>query len=141
MKASILMDPAAVDAFKLDVRAYVTTCKDLQALVKQAGALRKQKSAMEEKVMRSMRTFEVDECQVSDGKVVIKSSKRCGSIKPKVVLEKITEFFGDAEVERAQQLIQILEDSRDVIEKETVRYNKKRRLAETLDEESVSVDN
>ena len=134
------MDQQAVDAFKSEIRTYVSFCEELDALGKQASVLRKQKKEMESKVMQSMRTFEVDVCQVQHGKVVMKTSKRCGSIKPKVVMDKITEFFGDDSA-RAERLIKILEDSREMSETQVVRYNKKRSRAtmEGGDEDSVSV--
>ena len=134
------MDPQAVDSFKSEIRNYVSTCNELEALSKQASALRKQKAAMESKVMQSMRTFEVDVCQVQDGKVMIKTAKRCGGIKPKVAEQKITEFFGGEEAERAQALVRILEESREMSEKTVIRYHhKRRRIAEATDEDTLSV--
>lgn len=133
------VDEQAVDAFKTEIRTYVSTCNELDTISKQASALRKRKKDMESKVMDSMRSFEVDVCQVSDGKVLLKTSKRCGSIKPKVVMEKIAEYFGDAETARAQELIKILEDSRETSETQVVRYSKKRSRAVVDDEDSLSV--
>ena len=43
-------------------------------------------------------------------------------------MDKITEFFGDDSA-RAERLIKILEDSREMSETQVVRYNKKRSRA------------
>lgn len=131
------MDDKALDQFKGDVRAYVNVCNQLDDIGKQSSVLRKEKCDIEAKVKSSMKTFDVDQCQVSDGKVQIKSFKRMGVWKPKAIKETIEKFF-ESDQTRGAALLARLDETRHYEQGESVRYAKKRRVT-NYDEDDCSV--
>lgn len=109
--------PTATD-FKEAVRAYIELHDEITASSKQLRELKHQKDAIGDVILRWMRSNSVDECELPDGKLVRKTSKRTQSLKKEFVFEELKKLTGD-EAKAEASLMNIF-SMRAVVEKEVL---------------------
>lgn len=110
--------------FKDAVKAYIDLHDEISKASKQMRELKKQKDAVGEVILRWMRDNSVDECELPDGKLVRKTSKRTEGLKKEMVLEELKKIIGD-EAKAAASLENII-SMRSIVEKEILTRTVKR---------------
>ena len=88
-------DGDTTSEFKDAVKAYIELHAEITRSSKQLRELRQQKDAVGEIILRWMRSHSVDECELPDGKLVRKTSKRTGTLKREMILEELKKLTGD----------------------------------------------
>lgn len=104
--------------FKEAVKAYIELHDEITASSKQLRELKQQKDAVGEIILKWMRTNSVDECELPDGKLVRKTSKRTQTLKKEFVLEELKNLTGDEA--RAEASMLNIFSRRAVVEKEVL---------------------
>lgn len=102
--------------FKDAVKVYIQLHDEITRSSKQLRELRKQKDAVGDTILGWMRTNAVDECELPDGKLIRKTSKRTEGIKKEFVLEELKSLTGDEA--RASACLQNIFSRREIVEKE-----------------------
>jgi hypothetical protein len=127
-----------MDQFKANVREYVQVNQEIARKSREMGELRKRKRGMDETIMGFMVKHQVEECQVSDGRLQVRTSKRVVPVKKEVAYLKMVEYFeGDAS--KADALKECIDSARDTVEKQVLAYNVDKRARAAAMEEDVSV--
>lgn len=106
----------STNEFKDAVKAYIDLHDEITKSSKQLRELKHQKDAVGDIILRWMRTHSVDECELPDGKLVRKTSKRTGTLKKEMVLTELKKLTGDDT--RAVESLQNIFNMRNVVEKE-----------------------
>lgn len=104
--------------FKEAVKAYIELHDEITASSKQLRELKQQKDAVGEIILKWMRSNSVDECELPDGKLVRKTSKRTQTLKKEFVLEELKNLTGDEA--RAEASMLNIFSRREVVEKEVL---------------------
>jgi len=110
--------------FKEVVSVYLELHDEITTSSKQLRDLKKQKDAVGEKILEFMRTREIDECDLPDGKLIRKTSRRTEGLKKEMVLEELKKITGDEA--RATASLQNIIGMRGVVEKEILSRTTKR---------------
>lgn len=106
----------STEEFKDAVNAYIELHDEITKSSKQLREIKQQKDAVGEIILRWMRTHSVDECDLPDGKLVRKTSKRSGILKKESILAELKKLTGDDG--RAGESLQNIFNMRNVVEKE-----------------------
>jgi hypothetical protein len=114
-----------VDAeeFKNAVSAYVELHDEITKASTHMRELKKQKDAVGEIILGWMKTNAVDECELPEGKLVRKTSKRTEALKKEMVMEELKKLTGDEA--RASASLQNIFSMRTIVEKEILSCTKK----------------
>jgi flagellar basal body-associated protein FliL len=112
-------EPAPTSAdFKEAVKAYIELHDEITASSKQLRELKHQKDAVGDIILQWMRSNSVDECELPDGKLIRKTSKRTQTLKKEFVLEELKKITGD-EAKAEASMLNIF-SMRAVVEKEVL---------------------
>lgn len=106
----------SAEEFKQAVQAYIELHDEITKSSKHLRELRKQKDAVGDIILKWMRSHSVDECELPDGKLVRKTSKRTETLKKDMVLVELKKLTGDDA--RAIASLQNIFGMRSVVEKE-----------------------
>jgi len=104
------------DDFKDAVQAYIELHDEITRSSKQLRELRQQKDNVGDLILKWMRNNSVDECELPDGKLVRKTSKRTEGLKKEMVLQELKKLTGDEA--RATASLQNIFSMRNTVEKE-----------------------
>lgn len=85
--------------------------------------LRKQKEALSNTILGFMKSNEIDECALNDGKLIRKTTKRVETLKKDHIMEALKKSLGEDESEKC--LVEMY-SSRAVEEVDSLRRTKKR---------------
>ena len=107
------------------IKEHQDKIKEHQNIIKQ---LKEQQNKYSSPVKNSMTTNSIDEINVTNGKVRYVRKQVRQSISKKYLLDIFTKYFGN-DIE-AQQLIQVIYDSRELTEKEVIQYKEKKEKKE-----------
>lgn len=105
------------ESFREAVRAYIEIHDELTKSGRQLRELRKQKELIGQTVLEWMKTNEIDECELPDGKLVKKTSKRTEGMKKEYVIKELTTLANGDEA-RALASLQNIMSMRSVVEKD-----------------------
>ena len=114
-----------VDAeeFKNAVTAYVELHEEITRASKQMRELKQKKDAVGEIILNWMKNNSIDECEMPEGKLVRKTSKRTEGLKKEMVMEELKKLTGDEA--RASASLQNIFSMRSTVEKEILSCTKK----------------
>lgn len=84
----------ASEEFKDAVAAYLVIHDEIDRAAKKAKELRKQKTLLEANILSWMKKNNADECELPDGKLERKTSKRTETMKKDYVLEELSRLTG-----------------------------------------------
>ncbi len=115
---------SASEQFKNAVKAYIEIHDELQASAKQLREIRKRKTALSETIINFMRDNDIDECALSDGKLIRKTSKRVEGLKKDNMMDVLKEKLGS--VDAAEALLVEIYSQRGVVEKDCLRRTHRR---------------
>lgn len=115
---------SASEQFKNAVKAYIEIHDELQASARQLRAIRKRKTELSETIINFMRDNDIDECALSDGKLIRKTSKRVEGLKKDNIMDVLKEKLGSADAAEAM-LVEIY-GQRGVVEKDSLKRTHKR---------------
>ena len=110
--------------FKAAVSAYLELHDEIDRLGKQAKELRKQKEIVGATILGWMKTNELDECELPDGKLVRKISKRTETMKKEYIMAELSKLTGSEA--GATAVINNIDAHREIIETEVLSRTKKR---------------
>lgn len=102
--------------FKETVNAYIELHDEIARSSKHLRELRKKKDALGDLVLQFMRSNRIDECELPDGKLVRKVSKRTSTLKKEMVFSELQRITGNEE--RAVESLQNIFNMRQIVEKE-----------------------
>jgi hypothetical protein len=105
------------DDFKAAVEAYINLHDEIARSSKQMRELKKQKDKVGEVILQWMKTQDVDACELSDGKLVRKVSKRTEGLKKEHVLSELVKLLHGDEAAATMSLNNIF-SNRSIAEKE-----------------------
>lgn len=106
------------DDFKEAVKAYIELHDEITASSKQLRELKQQKDAVGDIILVWMRSNLIDECELPDGKLVRKTSKRTQTLKKEFVFDELKKITGDEA--RAEASLLNIFSMRAVVEKEVL---------------------
>jgi hypothetical protein len=112
------------EQFKQAVKAYIEIHDELQASAKQLREIRKRKTALSETILNFMKENDIDECALSDGKLIRKTSKRVEGLKKDNIMDALKEKLGSTEA--AEALLIDIYSQRGVIEKDSLQRTHRR---------------
>jgi hypothetical protein len=110
--------PPSTESFKDAVKVYIQLHDEIAKSSKQLREIRKQKDAVGETILAWMRGNAVDECELPDGKLVRKTSKRTETLKKEIVLDELKNVIGDEA--KAVACLQNIFSRRGVVEREVL---------------------
>lgn len=87
--------------FRSAVKAYITLHDEISKSSKQMRELRKQKDKIGELIIDYMRERQVDQCELSDGKLIRKKSKRTEGLKKEYILSELIKITGSEQAAEA----------------------------------------
>lgn len=103
--------------FKESVRAYIELHDDITKMSKDLTVIKKKKDELGKEIIDFMKTNNIDEFQVPDGKLVRKKTKRTQSVSQATIVKTLKTALGD---ERSEALMQTLNAQRKVKETESL---------------------
>jgi phage I-like protein len=109
--------------FKNAVKSYIIIHDELSAAGKQLRELRKQKTALSEKILHFMKANEIDECALNDGKLIRRSSKRLEALKKDHILDELRKSMAP---DQAEAVLVNIFSQRGVTEKDALKRTHKR---------------
>jgi hypothetical protein len=115
---------SASEQFKNAVKAYIELHDELHASAKQLRAIRKRRNELSETIITFMKDNEIDECALSDGKLIRKTSKRVEGLKKETITDVLKEKLGS--LEAAEALLVEIYGQRGVVEKDSLQRTHKR---------------
>jgi hypothetical protein len=115
---------SASEQFKSAVKSYIEIHDELQASAKQLRAIRKRKTELAETILGFMKDNDIDECALSDGKLIRKTSKRVEGLKKDNIMDVLKEKLGSAAA--AEALLVEIYGQRGVVEKDSLQRTHKR---------------
>jgi hypothetical protein len=105
------------------VKAYIELHDELAASARQMRELRKQKDTLSNTILGFMKSNEIDECALNDGKLIRKTTKRVETLKKDHIMEALKKSLGEDESEKC--LVEMY-SARAVEEVDSLRRTKKR---------------
>ena len=109
--------------YKNAVKSYIVIHDELSAAGKQLRELRKQKTALSEKILHFMKANEIDECALNDGKLIRRSSKRLEALKKDHILDELKKSMAP---DQAEAVLVNIFSQRGVTEKDALKRTHKR---------------
>lgn len=103
----------SAEDFRDVVKAYIDAHDEITAASKQLSLLRKKKAEMEEAVLAYMRANAIDECALSDGKLVRTQTKRTETLNKTHILAEVTVLVGN-DPDRARNVVDAMYSNRQV---------------------------
>lgn len=103
--------------FKESVRAYIELHDDITKMGKDLTVIKKKKDELGKDIIEFMKTNNIDEFQVPDGKLIRKKTKRTQSVNQATIVKTLRAALGD---ERSDSLLQTLNAQRKVKETESL---------------------
>lgn len=103
--------------FKEAVKAYCAVNDEIVAAGKKIRELRKQKDTVGEVILAFMRNNSIDVCELPDGKLTRRVSKRTETLKKEHILKELASVLDDA---RALNVVNNIFANRAVVEKDTL---------------------
>lgn len=82
------------DDFNSTVKAYITLHDEISKSAKQIRELRKQKELLGDVIMKYMRSEQLDQCELADGKLSRRISRRTEGLKKEYVYEELVRLAG-----------------------------------------------
>lgn len=109
--------------FAAAVKAYIELHDQLAEAGKRTREMRKDKAALADALVAFMRDADIGQCELSDGKLVRKCTKRLSPLRKDDIMEGLKEAVG---APRAEDIMLGLASRRSVTEVETLRRTRKR---------------
>lgn len=109
---------SAQEQFKTAVKDWIQIHDELQASAKQLREIRKRKQVLADTILGFMRNNEIDECALSDGKLIRRTSKRVEGLKKETILDVLKDKMGSTE--KAEAMLVEIFSHRNVVEKEAL---------------------
>lgn len=117
------MSTSAEDDFKAAVKAYIDMHDQLAQAGKELRDIRKKKNELADVIVQYMRKNDIDECALSDGKLIRKTAKRLEPLKKEHILSQLSKVVGEPQ---AEDLLVNIYNTRGVTDKDVLRRTKKR---------------
>lgn len=117
-----------LDDFKSAVKAYTNLHDEITASSKQLRELRKQKDKIGDVIIGYMKQKDVDQCELEDGKLIRKKSRRTEALKKDHILTELVKLTGGDQA-RAEASLTSIQSMRQVKETEILTRTTKRSLA------------
>lgn len=111
--------------FRSIVKAYIDLTDEISRYQKQIKEIRKKKDAVGEVVMQYMRDRQVDECELRDGKLIRKKSKRTEGLKKEHIMAQLLKLTGGDESVASEHL-NAINSLRNIKETEILSRTRKR---------------
>jgi Family of unknown function (DUF5760) len=89
------MSSSDKDDFNSTVKAFITLHDEIAKSAKQMRELKKQKDLLGVVILKYMRTEELDQCELADGKLSRRISKRTEGLKKEYVYEELVRLAGN----------------------------------------------
>jgi hypothetical protein len=121
--------------FRSVVKAYIEMIDEIASYQKQIREIRKKKDKVGEIVMQYMRDREVDECELRDGKLVRKTSKRTEGLKKEHILAQLLKLTNGNETTATEHL-NAINSMRGIKETEILSRTRKRNPVAGEDDDS-----
>jgi ribosomal protein L20A (L18A) len=118
---------SANDEFRDTVKNFIELHDELAESARAMSALRKRKEQLSQKIIEFMRSNEIDECALADGKLIRKTTKKVETLKKEHILDALKKRLGD-EVAAERPLVDIYA-ARAVESSDSLRRTKKRGAA------------
>ena len=115
---------AAQTDFKEAVKAYIEMHDELQRGARQLRELRKRKTELSRVVLEFMKTHEIDECSLQDGKLIRRQTKRLEPLKKEHILDELRNALHDDQ--RAELALVNIYSKRGIAEAEALRRTRTR---------------
>lgn len=122
------------DDFRSIVKAYIDLTDEIARYQKQIREIRKKKDAVGDVVMQYMRKNEVDECELRDGKLIRKKSKRTEGLKKEHILAQLMKVTGGDE-RAANDHLNAINSMRSIKETEILSRTRKRTAVASDDDD------
>lgn len=117
------------DEFRDTVKSFIELHDELAESARAMSALRKRKEQLSQKIIEFMRSNEIDECALADGKLIRKTTKKVETLKKEHILDALKKRLGGDEVAAERTLVDMYA-ARAVEESDSLRRTKKRATAE-----------
>lgn len=114
----------STDEFRDTVKSFIELHDELAESARAMSALRKRKEQLSQKIIEFMRSNEIDECALADGKLIRKTTKKVETLKKEHILDALKKRLGD-EVAAERTLVDIYA-ARAVESTDSLRRTKKR---------------
>jgi ABC-type xylose transport system substrate-binding protein len=98
MRTPHAMSDAEAD-FKAAVKAYIALHDQLATASKELRNIRKKKTELADTIVSYMKANDIGECELQDGKLIHKKSKRMEPLKKEHILEELVKSMGDTQAE------------------------------------------
>lgn len=113
----------AEDDFKGAVKAYIDIHDQLANASKELRGIRKKKAELADVIVQYMRTNDIDECALQDGKLIRKQTKRLEPLKKEHILAELAKAVGEP---KAEDLLVNIYSNRAVNDKDVLQRTRKR---------------
>lgn len=113
-----------IEGFKAAVKQFVALNDQLNASKKHMRELNRKKESLAEEITKFMSDKDLDECELPDGKLILKTSKRVETVTKEHILKHVASVIdGD----KAMQIVETIYSKRDFVEKPTLLRTHKRK--------------
>lgn len=109
--------------FKAAVKAYIDMHDQLAAAGKELREIRKKKAELADVIVAYMKKNDIDECALTDGKLVRKQSRRLEPLKKEHIMSELAKVVGEP---RAEDVLVSIYSHRGVHDKDVLQRTKKR---------------
>ncbi len=103
------------------IRNWVSHDDKIKTLQKELSILRKDKKVLTESLTTIMKSNNIDEFDINNGKLIYTKSKSKAPLSKKHLLNSLTDFYKN-DVEMADQLTKFIMDSRLEVTKEQIKH-------------------
>ena len=86
---------SANDEFRDTVKSFIELHDELAESARAMSALRKRKEQLSQRIIEFMKSNEIDECALADGKLVRKTTKKVETLKKEHILDALKKRLGD----------------------------------------------
>lgn len=114
---------SAEEDFKAAVKAYIDIHDQLTQAGKELRDIRKKKAELADVIVQYMKKNDIDECALTDGKLVRKQTKRLEPLKKEHILAELAKVVGEP---RAEDVLVNIYSKRGVHDKDVLQRTKKR---------------
>tara|TARA_B110001469_G_scaffold121554_1_gene131144 strand:+ start:271 stop:684 length:414 start_codon:yes stop_codon:yes gene_type:complete len=100
---------------KNDVKSYLDLDDQIKALNKAVSDRRKEKKKLSETILSTMKSFEIDNMNTKNGRLIYNVSKRAKPLNKKNLISGLDKYFKN--VDKSKEVSKIILDNREVVEK------------------------
>lgn len=100
---------------KNDVKSYLDIDDQIKALNKAVSDRRKEKKKLSETILSTMKSFEIDNMNTKNGRLIYNVSKRAKPLNKKNLISGLDKYFKN--VDKSKEVSKIILDNREVVEK------------------------